>query len=107
MECADARSYNCRSFEDDIVEIMEQKLTQFDKARIDRGLKIAYDIIEANGGSMNMPGLAQHDDSAILGLFEALCCMPYVAEPDNRQRYFNKVFYVSRIISPYLQYNDC
>ncbi|KAF3768529.1 hypothetical protein M406DRAFT_250805 [Cryphonectria parasitica EP155] len=80
------------SFEDGIDDIMEQKLRQFDKARIDRGLRKAYDIFEANGGPMSPAKLAQHDGSAILGLFEAMCCMPYVAEPANRQRYFNQVF---------------
>lgn len=82
-----------RSFEDAIVDIMEQKLAEFDSARIDRGLKKAYDILEANGAPMSTTKLAQQDDSAILGLFEALCFMPYIAEPENRKRYFNKVFH--------------
>lgn len=71
---------------------MEQKLDEFDKARIDCGLKKAYDILDANGGPMSTTKLAAHEDSAILGLFESLCCMSYVAEPANRQRFFNRVF---------------
>lgn len=70
---------------------MENKLNQFDKTRIDQGLQKAYQILEANG-PMSSSKLAQRDDTAILALFEALCSMPYVAEPAIRQRYFNKVF---------------
>ncbi|KAK7740756.1 DEAD-box type RNA helicase [Cytospora paraplurivora] len=79
------------SFDEDVATIMENKLNQFDKARIDRGLEKAYDILQANG-PMSSAKVAQQDDSAILALFEALCCMPYVGEPQTRQRYFNKVF---------------
>ncbi|KUI73266.1 Helicase SEN1 [Cytospora mali] len=79
------------SFDEDVATIMENKLNQFDKARIDRGLQKAYEILQANG-PMSSAKVAQQDDSAILALFEALCCMPYVGEPQTRQRYFNKVF---------------
>ncbi|ROV94898.1 hypothetical protein VSDG_07052 [Cytospora chrysosperma] len=79
------------SFDEDVATIMENKLNQFDKARIDRGLQKAHEILVANG-PMSSAKVAQHDDSAMLALFEALCCMPYVGEPQTRQRYFNKVF---------------
>lgn len=80
-----------RSFDEDIVNIMEMRLNQFDRARIDRGLEKAHNILEANG-PMNTGKLAQKDSSAVLALFEALCSMPYIAEPQIRQRFFNKVF---------------
>lgn len=80
-----------RSFDEDIVNIMEMKLNQFDQVRIDRGLEKASQILEANG-PMSSAKLAQRDDVAVLALFEALCSMPYIAEPQNRQRFFNKVF---------------
>lgn len=70
---------------------MENKLNQFDKARIDRGLEKAHEILLKHG-PMSSAKVAQHDDSAMLALFEALCCMSYVGEPQTRQRYFNKVF---------------
>lgn len=70
---------------------METKLNQFDQARIDRGLERAFNILETNG-PMSAVKLAQQDDTAVLALFEALCSMPYVAEPETRQRFFNKVF---------------
>lgn len=80
-----------RTFEDGVITIMEQKLNSFDKIRIDRGLQKAHSILEANG-PMSTTKLAQHDDVAILALFEALCSMAYISEPATRQRYFNKVF---------------
>lgn len=80
-----------RSFDEDIVNIMEMKLNEFDRARIDRGLEKAHKILEANG-PMSSAKLAQQDDVAVLALFEALCSMPYIAEPHIRQRFFNKVF---------------
>lgn len=70
---------------------MEQRLNSFDRDRIDRGLRQAHEILEANG-PMTSTKLAQHDAGAILALFEALCSMPYIADPATRQRYFNKVF---------------
>lgn len=70
---------------------MDMKLNQFDQTRIDRGLERAYNILETNG-PMNTAKLAQKDDVAVLALFEALCSMPYIAEPKIRQRFFNKVF---------------
>lgn len=80
-----------RSFDEDVATIMENKLNEFDKARIDKGLQKAAAILEANG-PMSSAKIAQQDDTAILALFEALCCMAYVGEPQVRQRYFNKVF---------------
>ena len=80
-----------RSFDEDVATIMENKLNEFDKARIDRGLEKAAAILEANG-PMSSAKVAAQDDTAILALFEALCCMAYVGEPQVRQRYFNKVF---------------
>lgn len=70
---------------------MEQRLNAFDKDRIDRGLQKAYNILEANG-PLSSTKLAKEDPGAILALFEALCSMPYIADPATRQRYFNKVF---------------
>lgn len=70
---------------------MENKLNQFDKDRIDRGLQKALNILVTNG-PMTSAKLAAHDDTAILAIFEALCAMPYVGEPAIRQRFFNKVF---------------
>lgn len=80
-----------RSFAEGVVDIMENKLNQFDKDRIDRGLETAFNILQ-NNGPMTSTKLAAQDDTAILAIFEALCTMPYVGEPVIRQRFFNKVF---------------
>lgn len=80
-----------RSFDEEIVNIMEMKLNDFDQARIDRGLEVAYNILASNGG-MSLTKLATKDGHAVLALFEALCSMPYVGDPKTRQRFFNKVF---------------
>ena len=69
---------------------MESRLHDFDKARIDRGLKSATDIMEQRG-SLSTSKLAAIDEAAVLALFEALCCIPYLSTPENR-RLFNFVF---------------
>ncbi|CAN8100170.1 unnamed protein product [Discula destructiva] len=79
------------SFDERVVDIMEETLNKFDKERIDRGLQKASDILQANG-PMNSSKLSGHDETAILAIFEALCTMSYVGVPEIRQRFFNKVF---------------
>lgn len=79
------------SFDEDVATIMENKLDEFDRARIDRGLQKAVGILVSNG-PMSSTKIAQQDQSAIVALFESLCCMAYVGHPQVRQRYFNKVF---------------
>ena len=69
---------------------MQQALNQFDKQRIDRGLKRARELLEEHG-PMGSSKLVQHDMTAVLALFEALCCMPYLSQPENRAN-FNYVF---------------
>ncbi|KAK3363521.1 SEN1 N terminal-domain-containing protein [Lasiosphaeria hispida] len=72
------------------VEFLERKLNEFDKQRIDKGLETAKTLLEKYG-PINTAKLADHDVSAVLALFEALCCMPYLAQPENRE-VFNYVF---------------
>ncbi|KAJ9155180.1 Helicase SEN1 [Pleurostoma richardsiae] len=78
-------------FDDDTVAIMEGKLNEFDKIRIDRGLIKAEEILRQHG-PMNTKNLASHDEVAVLALYEALCCMPYLSLPENRE-HFNYVFH--------------
>ncbi|KAH8886827.1 RNA helicase-like protein [Thozetella sp. PMI_491] len=77
---------------------MVQKLNDFDKARIDKGLEKAKQIIEENG-PMATAKLAGCDVSAVLALFEALCSMPYLALPGNRVA-FNYVFENTQMKKP-------
>lgn len=69
---------------------MSTKLNAFDKARIDLGLGAAEKILRENG-PMKTNALAKRDETAVLALYEALCCMPYLSLPDNRTG-FNYVF---------------
>lgn len=69
---------------------MQNKFDEFDKQRIDKGLKSARAILEEHG-PMNTAKLVDHDMSAVLALFEALCSMSYLAHPENRED-FNYVF---------------
>ncbi|KAK0615807.1 SEN1 N terminal-domain-containing protein [Bombardia bombarda] len=69
---------------------MEKLLNQFDKVRIDEGLKKAKTILEQHG-PMTSSRLVSFDATAVLALFEALCCEPYLAMHENRDD-FNYVF---------------
>ncbi|KAK1758566.1 SEN1 N terminal-domain-containing protein [Echria macrotheca] len=80
------------------VDYMQQKLNQFDKDRIDRGLRRARTILEEKG-PMNTSKLAVLDTTSVLALFEALCCMTYLAQPDNRED-FNYVFENTQLKKP-------
>ncbi|KAK4649494.1 DEAD-box type RNA helicase [Podospora bellae-mahoneyi] len=72
------------------IRVMETHLDDFDRGRIDRGLKEARDILERNG-PMTTTKLVQHSISAVLALFEALCSWKYLAFKDRIQD-FDYVF---------------
>lgn len=69
---------------------MEEKLNNFDKVRIDKGLGEAVQLVKEHG-ALNTGKMAALSVTAVLGLFESLCCMPYLSNPENRQA-FNFVF---------------
>ena len=69
---------------------MQRRLNEFDAARIAGGLKRARGILEEKG-PLSAAKLASLDVTCVLALFEALCCMPYLALPENRAD-FNYVF---------------
>ncbi|KAL1843896.1 hypothetical protein VTJ49DRAFT_6839 [Mycothermus thermophilus] len=79
-----------RPFEREQVEYMRMKLAEFDKERISAGLKRARSILEEHG-PMNTAKLVERDLPAVLALFEALCSIEYLAQPENRED-FNHVF---------------
>ncbi|KAL2020987.1 hypothetical protein VTK56DRAFT_7761 [Thermocarpiscus australiensis] len=72
------------------IDCLQERLEEFDKKRIDKGLKKARAILEERG-PMTTSKLVDHDMSAVLALFEALCSMAYLAQPENRED-FNYVF---------------
>ncbi|KAK4125016.1 hypothetical protein N657DRAFT_632934 [Parathielavia appendiculata] len=76
--------------EPDKVEYMRKMLAEFDRRRIDRGLKRARAILEKHG-PMSTAKLVEHDMQAVLALFEALCSTEYVTHPDSQED-FNYVF---------------
>lgn len=81
---------NCRHLAPEQIDFLQKKLEEFDKQRIDKGLKRARAILEEHG-PMTTSKLVEHDMPAVLSLFEALCCMAYLAYPENRQD-FDYVF---------------
>ncbi|KAL1882083.1 hypothetical protein VTK73DRAFT_2492 [Phialemonium thermophilum] len=85
-------------FDDNVRGIMEERLNSFDKGRIDRGLQQAEKILRENG-PMAAAKLARINIAAVLGLFEALCSMPYLSSPENRV-VFNYVFEMTQQKKP-------
>ncbi len=69
---------------------MRQRLIEFDKQRIDQGLRRARTILEEKG-PMTTAKLVEHDISAVLALFEALCSIEYLGRSESRDD-FNYVF---------------
>lgn len=69
---------------------MEEKLNHFDKVRIDAGVEEAERLIKEHG-PLNATRMARFSISAVIALFESLCNMPYLSNPENRVK-FNFVF---------------
>jgi senataxin len=69
---------------------LQKKLDEFDKQRIDKGLQKARAILEEKG-PMTTSKLVEYDMSAVLALFEALCSISYLSQPENQEG-FNFVF---------------
>ena len=69
---------------------MRQRLAEFDKQRIDQGLRRARAILEEKG-AMSTAKLVEHDISSVLALFEALCSIEYLSRSESRDD-FNYVF---------------
>jgi senataxin len=73
-----------------MVEYMRKMLREFDQRRIDKGLKRARAILEEHG-PMSTAKLVEHDMQSVLALFEALCSIDYIAQPESQED-FNYVF---------------
>nr|8FTH_A Chain A, 5'-3' RNA helicase-like protein [Thermochaetoides thermophila DSM 1495] len=72
------------------VTYLQSKLDEFDRQRITEGLQRAKAILEQYG-PMSTVKLVDHDMSAVLALYEALCSLPYLARPEH-QPLFDFVF---------------
>lgn len=67
---------------------MEERLNKFDFARITQGLKGATEFINAHGGVAGQSTfIKQEKDELLVSLYEAICCMPYLSFPENRERF--------------------
>ncbi|KAL2198713.1 SEN1 N terminal-domain-containing protein [Corynascus similis CBS 632.67] len=72
------------------VDYMRKMLSDFDKRRVDEGLRRARHALETHG-PMSSAKLAGEDMSAVLALFEALCSIDYLSRPEGLED-FNYVF---------------
>ncbi|KAK4198419.1 putative helicase [Triangularia verruculosa] len=72
------------------IHIMENNLEDFDRERIDRGLKEARGILEEKG-PMTTTKLVDKSIPAVLALFEALCSWKYLSYKERLQD-FDYVF---------------
>ncbi|KAL2133327.1 hypothetical protein VTI74DRAFT_2522 [Chaetomium olivicolor] len=81
---------NGLTFSPEQIDYLRKSLDEFDKQRIDRGLRRARAILEEHG-PMSTAKLVEHDMSAVLALFEALCSISYFTQTENRQD-FDYVF---------------
>ncbi|KAH6628610.1 SEN1 N terminal-domain-containing protein [Chaetomium tenue] len=68
----------------EMIDYMRIKLGEFDQLRIDKGLQNARSILEAKG-PMTTAKLVEHDMSAVIALFEALCSTEYLSGPGNKE----------------------
>lgn len=74
----------CRHLAPEMIDYMRIKLGEFDQLRIDKGLQSARAILEAKG-PMTTAKLVEHDMSAVIALFEALCSTEYIGGPGNKE----------------------
>lgn len=71
---------------------MAQRLDRFDAERISAGLEGAKQFIESQSGVVEQRTFIEQERSDLLvALYEALCCITYLKQPENRVN-FNFVF---------------
>ncbi|KAI1779364.1 SEN1 N terminal-domain-containing protein [Hypoxylon cercidicola] len=81
-----------QNYDDNVVLEMEDRLNQFDFARITHGLEGAAEFINAHGGVAGQSTFIKEEkEELLIALYEAICCMPYLSLPENRTQ-FNFVF---------------
>lgn len=80
--------YVTRTHSDEVVLAMEQKLNQFDAERITSGLQKAQDFIQSYPGDIDQKTFVQTGHIELLiALYEALCCMKYLDNPEHRPKF--------------------
>ncbi|GAB0137064.1 hypothetical protein EsDP_00005347 [Epichloe bromicola] len=79
---------------EDVLEHIRNMLDRLDIARIEHNLAWAKDYIgkiEDSGAVFKKTQFGENLPTVLLAVYEALCCMPYMADPDQR-RIFQYVF---------------
>ncbi|KAG6016141.1 hypothetical protein E4U54_002236 [Claviceps lovelessii] len=72
---------------EDVVEHIRDMLQRIDIARIAHNLTWAKDYIgkiEESGATFKKTQFGENLATVLLAVYEALCCMPYMADPENR-----------------------
>lgn len=94
-------TYLYRRFDDDLVSELSNRLNAVDTARIDRGLKAAQEIlIDIEPAQRSQAVLMEQDTSAVLALYEALCCADYHSSDQKLSKYFDYVFESVQVRKP-------
>ncbi|RSL38894.1 hypothetical protein CEP53_014487 [Fusarium sp. AF-6] len=72
---------------EEVVTEIREMLENIDVARIDKNLLWAKEFIEKivnTGATFKKSQLGEHLTEVHIAVYEALCCMPYMAQPDRR-----------------------
>lgn len=86
-----------RKWNEDAILHIEDLLNRLDIARIDHNLAWAKDFIgkiEASGAVFKKSQFGENLPVVLMAVYEALCCMPYMVNPDQRaifQYVFNRL----------------
>ncbi|KND87274.1 Helicase SEN1 [Tolypocladium ophioglossoides CBS 100239] len=73
---------------EDAVSHIEDLLNKLDVARIEHNIAWAkqyIEKIEASGATFKKAQFGEHLPSVLISVYEALCCVPYIGAPDQRQ----------------------
>ncbi|KAM5346868.1 hypothetical protein ACJ41O_009873 [Fusarium nematophilum] len=72
---------------EEVVADIEAMLERLDVDRIDKNLRWAKDFIEKiemTGAAFKKSQLGEHSSKVHMAVYEALCCMPYMRDPNQR-----------------------
>lgn len=82
-----------RSFDDETVAELSNRLNAIDFQRIDNGLKASKRVISDVESPMRTQKLlAGYDSSLLLSLYESLCCVDYHKSAETLSKHFDFVF---------------
>ncbi|KAI1005560.1 putative ATP-dependent helicase [Podosphaera aphanis] len=80
-------------FDDEIVAELTRRLNLFDFQRLDRGLGIAHKLLsEVDTPKRTQNYLAQNDSTALIALYEAICCVDFHSDDNLLSKHFDFVF---------------